>query len=251
MSTCHRILTDPTKITRLQMARIMGVYGLPYDALFVLIARLPNPHAHVVTQSPTRDYQVDHHHLNNPLIDAHYASGQPERYRNGLPVVPLAPDEQRPVPANLNPDQLYEPQTPAQRRAGVPPIKRRMTEEEFSSYDPEPEIIHPKHLKDSSPDWMDWTNPVWSWWHWRLNTRPGCDTRAQEAAESRASAEFEGDETDRTKVQRTARRDEIMAALKNNQPVPPFDPADPRYVCEPAEPRRRGKGKKNKKDSSE
>lgn len=241
-STTYRFLRDSTRLQRQHIAKLMGTYGLSFDQLCEVVIRVPQT-IRTANTNPNEPYVRDP----DGTVGAVAKKGR----------VKLSPDAQRTPPANLNPDQLYEPQTPAQRKAGIPPVKRKMTRDEFSSYDPEPQIVHPDHLKDSTPDWDDWTNPVWLWWDWRLNTRPGDSGDSNKeayarttAAGSRASAEFEGDETDRTKAQRTARRDEIYQALIHNQPIPPFDPADPRYVCEPPEPRRRGKGKKSKQTNN-
>lgn len=251
-STVNRFLNNPEDLTKRHMDALLGAYGLEWHTLFLLREYTPEIRLGRPVQVDPRN--PDYDTAGNPLDPTNPDTDTPKRKGLfGRLTTPLGPDEQRTPPPNLNPDQLYEPQTPAQKRAGVPLVKRKMTRDEFSSYDPEPQIIHPDHLKDSTPDWKDWTNPVWSWWDWRLNTRPGDSSDSNKeayarttAAASRASAEFGGDETDRTRIQRTARSDEIYQALIHNQPIPPFDPADPRYVCEPAEPRRRGKGKKNK-----
>lgn len=231
-SSLHRALRYPERLQSRHIAALIGTFALPFDTLFEV---RPMP----INLRVARDKL--NRALASPLDPA---TGVP-RFRNGKPATPPGPDEQRPVPPNLDPDTLFLPQTPKERAAGIPPTPRKMTREEFSSYDPEPEITHPDHKTDDN-----WTNPAYRWWEWRLNTRPGADllVNLTNAADSRASAEFGGEGTARIEKQRIARRAEIYQALNHNPPlpIPPFDPADPRYVCEPAEPRRRGKGKKNK-----
>lgn len=237
VSTCHRILTDPTKLTRLQIARLMGVYNLPFASLFELVRRVPQPGAgaagvRTVYGNVPRSYSAD-----TTPDDDNDSPYQPARHRNGRPVVPLALDEQRTPPPNLDPNELYEPQTPADKRAGRPPVKRKMTEEEFCSYDPEP--------KDEKSE-------AYHWWYFRLRTRPSLDLAPDSWAPKRASAEF-GNHNPRNGASVIERAEEILDALKHEPPlpIPPFDLHDPRWGIEPTEPKRRGKGKKNKDKNKE
>lgn len=225
-STCHRFLNDPQRLTRQHIAKLMGTYGLDFDQLLdIVILVPPNPIRQVTSASLTASGRNSH-----PNPDDSDSPYQPARHRNGRPVVPLALDEQRTPPPNFDPNELYLPQTPADKRAGRPPVKRKMTEEEFCSYDPEPK---------------DQNSNAWEWWYYRLKTRPSLDVTPESRALARASAEF-GNHNPREGASLRERATEIMNALSHNEPIPPFDLTDPRWGIEPTEPKRRGKGKKNK-----
>lgn len=239
-STCHRFLNDPQRLTRQHIAKLMGTYGLDFDQLLdIVILVPPNPIRQVTASTLAASGRKSHSADTTPDDDndSPYGLHQPARHRNGRPVVPLALDEQRTPPPNLDPNELYLPQTPADKRAGRPPVKRKMTEEEFCSYDPEP--------KDEKSE-------AFHWWFFRLRTRPSLDLPPESWAPERASAEF-GNHNPREGASRRERAEEILAALKANQPIPPFDLTDPRWGIDftPPEPRRRGKGKKNKDKNKE
>lgn len=227
-ATCHRFLNDPRKLTRQHIAKLMGVYSLDFDQMFELVARVPPaPVRRVSDAQMVATGRTNYNETDN------YRPAK-LKHSNGRPVVPLALDEQRTPPPNLDPNELYEPQTPADKRAGRPPVKRKMTEEEFCSYDPEPK---------------DQKSEAFHWWFFRMRTRPSSDLPPDSQALARASAEF-GNHNPRNGASVIERAEEILDALKHDPPlpIPPFDLADPRWGVDftPAEPKRRGKGKKNK-----
>jgi hypothetical protein len=230
ISTVHRILTDPTKLTRQQLARLMGTYKLPFDAIAEVIIRVPM--ASTYRRPAANEPRHDSHSPNGP--DPLTGRQEQARYRNGRPVNPpiLDPTVQRTPPPNLDPATLFHPQSPADRRANLPPKPRLMTLDEFKSYDPEPSDKHPRYPADN----RDHTNPAHWYWEYRYATRPGTNPRerAYAIAPLRALAELDGDSSPRASAAVKARASEIMTAMQANAPIPPFDPSRPEFQIAPA-----------------